>query len=97
MAGRRMIKVEVVYAAGPAGPFSSRTVELAQHSTVMQAIEASGLRHVLPQGAIDDARLGIYSRRVQLSQLLADGDRVEIYRPLVIHPMEARRRRARNK
>ena len=38
--------------------------------------------------------VGIWGRRCSLDQLVAEGDRVEIYRPLTIDPMEARRTRA---
>ena len=41
-----------------------------------------------------DQPVGVYGRRVALDHLLADGDRVEIYRPLRVDPKEARRRRA---
>jgi putative ubiquitin-RnfH superfamily antitoxin RatB of RatAB toxin-antitoxin module len=37
---------------------------------------------------------GIHGKRASLDQPLAEGDRVEIYRPLAIDPKEARRRRA---
>jgi putative ubiquitin-RnfH superfamily antitoxin RatB of RatAB toxin-antitoxin module len=40
---------------------------------------------------------GIYGRRVTLDTKLADGDRVEIYRPLRADPKEARRQRARRR
>jgi uncharacterized protein len=86
------IVVEVVYAA--AGGAVRRQVELAVGSTVMQAVEASGIRAVLPESAVDPARLGIFSRRAAPDEVLRDGDRVEIYRPLTLDPKEARRRRA---
>jgi putative ubiquitin-RnfH superfamily antitoxin RatB of RatAB toxin-antitoxin module len=38
--------------------------------------------------------LGVFSRRVHDDHVLADGDRVEVYRPLTLDPKEARRRRA---
>jgi uncharacterized protein len=41
--------------------------------------------------------LGVFSRRVEADHVLADGDRVEVYRPLALDPMEARRRRASRK
>jgi putative ubiquitin-RnfH superfamily antitoxin RatB of RatAB toxin-antitoxin module len=72
-----------------------RTVVLAAGSTVMQAIEASGMADELPAGAVDPHRLGIFARKVSPDQPLHDGDRIEIYRPLLLDPMEARRRRAR--
>jgi len=89
----RTICVEVVY-AGPGQPIRRR-VELIDGSTVMQAISASGIAVMLPDGAIDPARLGIFARKVTPDQLVREGDRVEIYRSLVLDPMEARRRRVR--
>ncbi|HVP86672.1 MAG TPA: RnfH family protein, partial [Casimicrobiaceae bacterium] len=38
--------------------------------------------------------VGIFGRRVERGRILSDGDRVEIYRPLVAEPRDARRRRA---
>jgi putative ubiquitin-RnfH superfamily antitoxin RatB of RatAB toxin-antitoxin module len=89
----RTIQVEVVYAG--VGQPVRRRVELADGSTVMQAIGASGIAAVLPDGAIDPARLGIFARKVMPDRLVREGDRIEIYRPLSLDPMEARRRRAR--
>ncbi|KZC40174.1 MULTISPECIES: RnfH family protein [Rhodanobacter] len=89
----RTIRVEVVY-AGTAGPIRRR-VELAEGSTVMQAVGASGIAAVLPAAAADPARLGLFARKVAPERQLREGDRIEIYRPLLLDPMEARRRRAR--
>ncbi|HEY8328159.1 MAG TPA: RnfH family protein [Rhodanobacter sp.] len=89
----RTICVEVVY-AGTEQPIQRR-VELIEGSTVMQAIDASGIVVMLPDGAIDPARLGIFSRKVAPDRLVRGGDRIEIYRSLLLDPMEARRRRAR--
>jgi len=89
----RTIRVEVVY-AGTEQPIQRR-VELADGCTVMQAIDASGIVAMLPNGAIDPARLGIFARKMAPDRLVREGDRIEIYRPLVLDPMEARRRRAR--
>lgn len=86
------ITVDVVYAA-PDRQFIYE-VNLPAGSTVMQAIEASGLSQVVPGLVIDPSRLGVFSRKVAPDQLLEQGDRVEIYRPLTLDPKEARRRRA---
>ena len=72
-----------------------RWTELPAGSTVMQAIEACGIASMLPVAAVDSARLGIFGRQVTPDQLLHDGDRVEIYRPLALDPKEARRLRIR--
>ena len=89
------LEVEVVYAL-PDGADATR-VSLRSPATLRDAIAASGVlgRH----REIDLARqaCGIFGRRRPLDSALADGDRIEIYRPLVLDPKEARRRRARRR
>ena len=86
------IAVEVVYA----GEQVLRCrLTLPSGSTALQAVQASGLLALLPVGAFDPQRLGIFAQRVSAEQVLREGDRVEIYRPLQLDPMDARRRRAR--
>ena len=86
------IRVEVVYALPERQALLA--VELPAGSTVAAAIEASGLRREFPELEIDPQAIGIFSRKVSLEQLLRDGDRVEIYRPLQADPKEVRRQRA---
>jgi putative ubiquitin-RnfH superfamily antitoxin RatB of RatAB toxin-antitoxin module len=86
------LNVEVVY-AGPSQQVV-RQVSLPAGSTVMQAIEASGLVRDIPGLVVDPSRLGIFSRKAAPDQVVGEGDRVEIYRPLTLDPKEARRRRA---
>jgi len=86
------IAVEVVYAGEVV---LRRALAMPSGSTVLQAVQASGLLPLLPPGAFDPQRLGIFAQRVGAQQVLRDGDRVEIYRPLQLDPMAARRRRAR--
>jgi uncharacterized protein len=83
------MEVEVVDAR-PEGARVVR-VKLPAGATVRDALAASEF-HLLK-----DQLLGIFGKRVALDQPLADGDRVEIYRPLAIDPKEARRRRARRR
>jgi len=85
--------VEVVYAEP--GRQWLRQVSLPVGSTVMQAIEASGIAALVEGLQIDPARLGVFSRKVGPDDVLSEGDRVEIYRPLTLDPKEARRKRAR--
>jgi putative ubiquitin-RnfH superfamily antitoxin RatB of RatAB toxin-antitoxin module len=87
------ITVDVVYAN--ADRQILRRIELVEGSTVMQAIHASGIVAMLPHAAVDPDRLGIFSRKVSAQHVVQAGDRIEIYRPLALNPMEARRRRAR--
>ncbi|HEY1845654.1 MAG TPA: RnfH family protein [Buttiauxella sp.] len=86
------IKVEVVYAL-PEKQYL-RQVKLAQGSTVKQAIEGSGLLELRDDIDLDKNKVGIFSRPVKLSDEVSEGDRVEIYRPLIADPKELRRQRA---
>jgi putative ubiquitin-RnfH superfamily antitoxin RatB of RatAB toxin-antitoxin module len=72
-----------------------RQVSLPVGSRVISAIEQSGILQEMPEVAFDPSRIGIFSRRVAPDEVLHDGDRVEIYRPLTLDPKDARRRRAR--
>ncbi len=85
------IVVEVAYAL--AQQQFLRRVRLPAGSTVAQAIAASAVER---ECGIDvrQLTLGIWSRRVTAETRVQDGDRVEIYRPLLIDPKQARRLRA---
>ncbi|MBS9435933.1 RnfH family protein [Photorhabdus noenieputensis] len=86
------INVEVVYAL-PDRQYL-RTVKLAQGATVEQAIVASGLLTLRNDIDLQKNKVGVYSRPVKLTDVLEEGDRVEIYRPLLADPKEMRRKRA---
>jgi hypothetical protein len=64
-------------------------LELEAGATVRTALAAAGLGQV--------HAVGIYGCRATLDTRLADGDRVEVYRPLRTEPPAARRRRALNR
>ncbi len=86
------LSVEVAYA----GPEGQVVLALAVPSgtTAWQAVELARSR--LPAGVTPDlARLGIFSKKVAADRELEEGDRVELYLPLTLDPMEARRRRAK--
>lgn len=72
-----------------------RAVTLPVGATVAEAVAASGLVSEWPGIEVADDRLGVFGRRVTSRQLLCDGDRVEVYRPLAMDPKDARRRRIR--
>lgn len=86
------IRVEVVYALPEAQTVVA--VRLPAGATVSEAVRRSGLadRHV--EGS---AKVGIFGRLVDVTTRLRDGDRVEIYRPLVADPKSVRRARAGRK
>jgi putative ubiquitin-RnfH superfamily antitoxin RatB of RatAB toxin-antitoxin module len=86
------IRVEVVHARPEKQVLLSLEVPLG--TTVMQAVERSGIRQAFPGLEIDPSRLGIFGQKALPADELRDGDRVEIYRPLIADPKESRRRRA---
>ncbi|AMO47639.1 Electron transport complex, H subunit [Enterobacter sp. FY-07] len=86
------IAVEVAYAL-PEKQYLQR-VTLDDGATVEQAIVASGLLDLRDDIDLNVNKVGIYSRPAKLQDVVRDGDRVEIYRPLIADPKELRRQRA---
>ncbi|HAO9134462.1 RnfH family protein [Escherichia coli] len=86
------IAVEVAYAL-PEKQYLQR-VTLQEGATVEEAIRASGLLELRTDIDLAKNKVGIYSRPAKLSDIVHDGDRVEIYRPLIADPKELRRQRA---
>ncbi|MDK4747418.1 RnfH family protein [Leclercia adecarboxylata] len=86
------IVVEVAYAL-PEKQYLQR-VTLEEGATVEEAILASGLLTLRSDIDLAKNKVGIYSRPVKLADNVKDGDRVEIYRPLIADPKELRRQRA---
>jgi putative ubiquitin-RnfH superfamily antitoxin RatB of RatAB toxin-antitoxin module len=78
------LRVEVVRARPDGAEVVA--IRLPDGSTVRDALAASGLKGV---------QAGIFGKRVAMDTRLANGDRIEIYRPLAMDPKETRRRRAR--
>ncbi len=70
------------------------SLQLTTGSTLADAIALSGLPDRFEGFELDPARVGIFGQKAKLEQVLRDGDRVEIYRPLIADPKEARRQRA---
>jgi hypothetical protein len=83
------LRVSVVYLRP--GLAFERALELSAPATVGAAIEASGIRTQVPELAGAPLAVGVFSQPRACSDLLHDGDRVEVYRPLIIDPKEARR------
>lgn len=83
------IHATVVWAA-PGVPPREVSVQVPQGSTLADAVRASALVEVDAQ-ALD---VGVFNRLKKADALLRDGDRVEIYRLLLVDPKEARRVRA---
>ena len=70
------------------------TLEMAAGSTVAEAIEQSALPAMFDGFELDLNQVGIFGHKTAPEKVLCDGDRVEIYRPLLADPKEVRRQRA---
>ena len=89
--------VRVAIACSPrAGGAFEMTLALPAPATALDAVRASGLLERHPELGLGEPLIGIWGRACAPETLLADGDRVEVYRPLTMDPNEARRLRARN-
>lgn len=86
------IRVEVVYATPERQERVS--VRLPDGATVADAIDRSGIGALFPDAALERRPVGVWGHPVARDHALADGDRVEIYRPLEADPRDARRRLA---
>lgn len=92
MASDVSIQITVVYS--PAfREIREIALQLAPASTVLQALQASGLLQLFPLIDQQTTVVGVWGRKASLDQTLRENDRVEIYRPLTVDPKVARRER----
>jgi putative ubiquitin-RnfH superfamily antitoxin RatB of RatAB toxin-antitoxin module len=89
-----MSKVEVVYIAEDNRHFLVQ-VEFQSGMTAEQAIHRSGVLEQFKEIDLNSQAVGVFAKKVDLSQLVKPGDRIEIYRGLKISPMQKRRQRAK--
>ncbi|KZN64744.1 protein RnfH [Pseudoalteromonas luteoviolacea CPMOR-1] len=87
-----MIKVEVVFALPDKA--TCLTVDVAEGTSAEHVVMQSGILEQCPEIDPTNLSLGIWNRTVKLHQVVKEGDRIEVYRPLIADPKEARRRRA---
>jgi putative ubiquitin-RnfH superfamily antitoxin RatB of RatAB toxin-antitoxin module len=85
------IQFEVAYALPQRQVIAKVTA--AAGTTAAEAIELSGIRQLFP-GIEEHPVVGIFSRKVAMDYVMKQGDRLEIYRPLLADPKEVRRRKA---
>jgi len=86
------VHVTVVYALP--GRVWQESLRVAAGSSVLDVVHASGFAEHFPELDVRALPLGVYGARSAPTRVVADGERIEIYRPLTFDPMESRRRRA---
>ena len=99
-----MATVKPFAALRPKSELASRICELpydvmsSEEARVMAAGNPLSFLHVSkPEIDLPAAKIGVFGKLRQFSELARPGDRIEIYRPLVVDPKESRRRRAQHK
>lgn len=86
------IVVEVVYAYPERYFLKKLTLE--NPITIQNAIVQSGVLEKYTEIDLRQNKVGIFSRTTKLTDMVENGDRIEIYRPLIADPKEIRRKRA---
>ncbi len=89
------ITATVLYAQSPSEQVEL-TVFLNEGATILEAIQTSGILTRYPNISLDNLAVGVFSKRKKLEDTITQGDRIEIYRPLLIDPKDARRTRAKS-
>ena len=89
-----LVEIELVYALPERQELLSFRVP--DTTTVCQVVRLSGIESLFPEVDFDRCLVGIFGQRIQNPEerIVSPGDRVEIYRPLMVDPKESRRRRA---
>ena len=90
----KLIDVEVAYATEQQQVVIQ--IQTCNPTSILEAIQASGLLSRFPEINLNSQKTGIFGQLAELSHTVQPGDRIEIYRPLKINPMDARRQKARN-
>lgn len=87
-----MINIEVCYPL----PEKQELVrlKLPLGASLLKALEASNLLQKHPEIDLKKNKFGVFAKLSKLDSVLRDGDRVEIYRPLIADPKEVRKQRA---
>ena len=88
------VQVTVCYSPAPRQVLEW-VLQLPSGATLGQALQASGLPDAFPELDLRSADLAVWGRRAGWQQLLREGDRVEVLRPLKVDPKLARRERFR--
>lgn len=88
-----MVRVEVCYASDHSQKIIAMSLPLGV--TVEEAIIYSGILDCFKEIDLSKQKVGIFSKICALDDTLKEGDRIEIYRPLLIDPKEARRLKAK--
>lgn len=86
------IRVEVAYAKLDEQVLLELEVDAG--ITLKEAVELTSILEQFPEVDLAINKVGIFGKLAKLDAKLTEGDRVEIYRPLIADPKEQRKKRA---
>ena len=86
------VQIEIAYATPQKQIILQREVDAGSHAR--DAVKASGIDQHFPEIDLESCDLGVFGKAVADDYEVGDGDRIEIYRPLIADPKEVRRQRA---
>ncbi|MGI9283555.1 MAG: RnfH family protein [Endozoicomonas sp.] len=88
------VSIEVAYAKPE--DYRILTVEVKEGTSVLDAARQSGMQSFFSEIDWNSVKLGIFGKAVirPADQSVKEGDRIEIYRPLIADPKEVRKKRA---
>lgn len=87
------ITVEVAYATRERQVIIA--LQVAPGSTIGAVIQYSGILQQFPEIDVNNCEVGVFSKRRSMQDTVKTNERIEIYRPLVIDPKQARRLKAK--
>lgn len=86
------MKVSLMYSPAPRH-VREWLVDIPDGTSAAMALESSGAFEAFPQLQKEELLLGVWGQRVGTQHILQPGDRLEVYRRLLIDPKLARRER----
>jgi uncharacterized protein len=86
------VRVELVWSP-QAGDVQHRWLDVEGGATLEAALRSCADFMAAQSQPLDTLRIGIWGRVRPLETPLRERDRIEVYRPLTVDPMEARRQR----
>ena len=89
-----MGRISVLVVMALPGKSLSVSLSLGEHADVASAVAIAEKDPVFSEVEFKDFAIGIYGELCELSHKLSDGDRIELYRPIIEDPKEQRRKRA---
>jgi putative ubiquitin-RnfH superfamily antitoxin RatB of RatAB toxin-antitoxin module len=88
-----MLNIEIVYAQTERS--IAKSLQLPQGARIADALAQAASDQAFSGVDLVNAAVGIFGKVAPRDQLLKEGDRIEIYRPLLEEPKLARRKQAR--